>query len=444
MTNSMSNAPSVLAPIASSERIRAVDIARGLALLGILLVNARFFFGTLAVALYPEEIPVGLTPTYTDFAAWSFVEFFCTYKCMSLFSLLFGFGIAMQVDRLVRAGQSRWSFGARRLGVLFFIGVLHGTLIWYGDILTLYAILGVIVLAAATLSAKALLRAIAVIVGVLVFLTIAGSVLGYIGSTHPEWFELQPIGETSVDTAASMDLRTDLRTDLRGFAAMKEAGGDIRSPVWRAAETAAFRDGPYLDALLFRCASFAMAFTAGIFSYGWHALAMMLFGIWAFRTQLFLLDASSRRRRLARITFSAGFPLMALSIAPLWMLGLDDPTALALHTLCLELGGLLLPIGYAVSIVEWSPRWPRWLAIPLERAGRMALSVYLLESLVCVTLASWWGFAWFGSMMDSSMLVVALCVWVALVAFATLWLKHFSIGPMERLWRLASYGSTSR
>ncbi len=428
----MMQASNPLVPIRSDERIRAIDIARGLALLGIILVNARFFFGPLAMALHPNVMPLEGTPTSSDFVAWSFVEFFFTYKSMSLFSLLFGFGIAVQVDRAVRAGRSRWAFGLRRMGLLFVIGVVHGTLIWYGDILTLYSMLGLIVLAMATLSAKVLLRVIAVIVGLLVLLTIAATGIGLVVALHPEWFEMPSTAEAATEVVAS--------TDLRGFAAMTEVNFDIGTTTWRTAETAAFRDGPFLDALLFRCVSYAMSLAAAIVGYGWHALAMMLFGVYAFRTGLFLPDASARRRRIAKWAFATGFPLMALAIAPLWMCGLDDPTALMLHTSCLELGGLFLPLAYAVSIVEWSDRLPRLIATALERAGRMALSVYLLESIVCVTLASWWGFAWFGRVLDGSMFMIALTVWAALVVFASLWLRWFTIGPMERLWRLASYG----
>ena len=114
-----------LAPIGTTERIRGVDIARGIALLGILLVNVRFFFAPLAFAIDPSiELP-GIKPTQSDLVAWSLVEIFCSFKFISLFSILFGFGLAMQAERARAAGQSAWGPGLRRLAVLLAIGLVQ-------------------------------------------------------------------------------------------------------------------------------------------------------------------------------------------------------------------------------------------------------------------------------------------------------------------------------
>ena len=85
-----------LSPVAPTERLRGVDIARGVALLGILFVNARFFFGPFGFVMEPSAAIDGSAREAADTAAWFFVETFCTYKFISLFSLLFGFGLAMQ------------------------------------------------------------------------------------------------------------------------------------------------------------------------------------------------------------------------------------------------------------------------------------------------------------------------------------------------------------
>ena len=113
-----------------------------------------------------------------------------------------------------------------------------------------------------------------------------------------------------------------------------------------------------------------------------------------------------------------------------------------MHAVFLELGALVLPLGYAMLIVEYGPRWPAAISIPIERAGRMALSLYLTESLICTTLASWWGFALFGSMLDLRLSLIAIAVWISLLLMATLWLQRFRIGPMEWVWRRLSYGRT--
>jgi uncharacterized protein len=106
-----------LTPVASSERLRGVDIARGIALLGILFVNVRFFFAPFGLAMDPIVALDGSERTAADSAAWAFVETFCSFKFISLFSLLFGFGLAMQAARAAAQGpracgasrSSRWS-----------------------------------------------------------------------------------------------------------------------------------------------------------------------------------------------------------------------------------------------------------------------------------------------------------------------------------------------
>ena len=467
------------APIRTAERIRGIDIARGLALLGILLVNVRFFFAPFASGLRPVQVDSMPVPDTFDIAAWAFVETFATFKCISLFSMLFGFGLALQSARVEAAGGSRWVFGLRRLGVLLAVGLVHGFLVWYGDILTLYAVLGVGVLVALALPPRWLLRVAGLVAALLLLLSIGAATVQYATASHPEWFQRPAVVATetpdttgaadpgeatdsisstdSTDSsastgaaegngaAASSDPAAEDGTAPRGVDAMLAAGFDFNSQTWMEAEIAAYRDGPFVHALAFRATSYAIALLAAPFGYGWHAFAMMLFGAWAYRTGLFAGDESSpgasrRRRRRAAACIVLGTPLAAGAVLPWLMLGLESPLALALHTVFLELGGLVLPIGYACAIVEYGPRLPRVLAVALERAGRMAMSIYLCESLVCVTLASWWGFGWFGSMQDGRLTLVAVAVWASLVMGAALWLGRYRIGPAEWLWRRLSYG----
>lgn len=448
---------STLSSVAPSQRIRGVDIARGLALLGILLVNVRFFFWPLAVAIDPTLEIDGVATTDADRIAWSVVETLCTFKCISLFSLLFGFGIATQVDRVLRAGGNCWAFGARRCGVLLAIGLVHGLFVWYGDILTLYALLGFAVFAMARVSLKALRFVIVTLISVLVVLTVLGASLQWAARVYPEVFAFQPTDvvlvqsfDEAADTSEDSEIASDApianiattTTPLRGFDAIYEAGGDISSEVWREAETAAFREGPFIDALLFRWSEFVMSLIAGLFGYGWHALIMMLIGVYVFRTGLFSAETRARRMGVGIGCTIVGLGLSILAVAPLWIMGLESPFALAMHAVFLELGALVLPLGYAMLIVEYGPRWPAAISIPIERAGRMALSLYLTESLICTTLASWWGFALFGSMLDLRLSLIAIAVWISLLLMATLWLQRFRIGPMEWLWRRLSYGRT--
>jgi uncharacterized protein len=424
----MPDAPIRLQPIAGSDRLRGVDIARGIALLGILLVNVRFFFMPIAAGVGQVDGLPGVEPTVLDRLALSTVDAFCSAKFIGLFSLLFGFGLALQFDRVVAAGGSPAEFGARRLGTLLAFGLVHAFLVWYGDVLMVYAILGIPMLFLVRCRATTLgWTAVAITA---VSLVLNGSLLALTWAA--ERFGFMPPAVA------------DAPTDLRGFAAMMASQFDISSPTWIAAEIAAFRDGPFADAFLFRAVLVVILGVITAFSIGWHSLAMMLVGAWAFRSGLFAPEASDRRRKIARLCLAVGLPISLAGVALRWMIGFDDLAGYAVGYGLVQLAACVLPLGYAAAIVEWGPRLPGFLAVPLERTGRMAITVYLAESFVMTALASWWGFGWFGSLGDFALLAVAVAGWVVLIVAANLWLARFPIGPVEWLWRRLSYGSLAR
>lgn len=170
----------------------------------------------------------------------------------------------------------------------------------------------------------------------------------------------------------------------------------------------------------------------------------MIFGAYAFRSGLFLAGGSARRRRVGWWCVAIGLALSTVVIVPMLLPDALRPIAVALRTTLFGIGTIIAPVGYALLIVEYAPRWPAAIVRPLESTGRMALSVYLAESLICVTLASWWGFGWLASIADFKMSLIAIGLWITLVAFATLWLRAFHIGPAEWVWRRLSYGSPAR
>jgi uncharacterized membrane protein YeiB len=283
--------------------------------------------------------------------------------------------------------------------------------------------------------------------GITLFISVAAASMQWIVAAFPEPFdppeltaELEAMRAAEEAAAAAAEAAGESSAP-RGWQAMVEANFDIRSSAWISAEVAAMREGPFLDALLFRATNFAFSYIAAIFGYGWHVLTMMLFGVYAFRSGLFAddPDASRRRRRIALVAGAIGLPFAILAPGAFWILGLESPAAAFWHLVLLEVGALSLPLAYAAAIVEWGPRLPAFLATALERTGRMSLTVYLSESIICTVLASWWGFALFGTMSDVRLSAVALVVWTLLALAASLWLAHFRIGPMEWLWRRATY-----
>ena len=414
-----------LIPVPRAERSGGIDIARGLALLGIIVVNARFFFLPSASAAEIGPLPEGLQRSSLDWAVHDVVDVLANYKFISVFSLLFGFGLAQQAARCAAAGRSRWRMGLRRLGLLLAIGLLHGLLVWDGDILTLYAIIGTVVLACIGLDDRWLYRVTMGVVALVLLVTVA--------SAGMEWgFFGAAADDGSVAVVAEHP--------LRGVDAMTAADFDISSRTWIEAEAFASRQGPWLDATAFRAVSYALSLLIAPISYGWQVLLMMLVGVWAQRTRLFAPESSSRRRVLAVRLIAAGLPFAAAAVLPGCFLGRESPAAIALFTLALQMSALLLPVGYACLAVEFGPRLPTLLRAPIQAAGSIGLTVYLCESLVCTGIASWWGLARFGTMTDVEFTAIVIGVWAVLMVAALAWTRVFGSGPMERLWRWGTYG----
>jgi uncharacterized protein len=413
-----------LIPVPRAERSAGIDIARGIALLGIIVVNARSFFLPLAWESEIGPLHEGLQRSSLDWAVYDAVDVLANYKFISLFSLLFGFGLAQQAARCAAAGRSRWRMGLRRLGLLLAIGLLHGLLVWYGDVLTIYAIIGTVVLACIGLDDRWLHRVTMGVVALVLLATVAsaGMQLGFFGAAADDG---------SVAVVAEHP--------LRGVDAMTDSGFDIYSRTWIEAEVSAFRQGPWLDAAAFRAVSYALSLLFAPI-YCWQVLLMMLVGVWAQRTRLFAPESSSRRRVLAVRLIAAGLPFAAAAVLPGWFLGRESPAAIALFTLALQMSAFLLPVGYACLAVEFGPRLPTLLRAPIQAAGSIGLTVYLCESLVCTGIASWWGLARFGTMTDVEFTAIVIGVWAGLIVAALAWTRVFGSGPMERLWRWGTYG----
>ena len=413
-------------PVPRAERSAGIDIARGLALLGIIVVNARFFFLPFATAVEMGPLPEGLQRSALDWAVHDAVDVLATYKFISVFSLLFGFGLAQQAARCAASGHSRWRMGLRRLGLLLAIGLLHGLLVWYGDILTLYAIIGTVVLACIGLDDRWLHRVTMGVVALVLLVTVAS-----VGMHWPFFGAAADDGSVAVLAAHP----------LRGADAMTAAGFNIDSRTWFEAEEFAFRQGPWLDAAAFRAVSYAVSLLLAPISHCWQVLLMMLVGVWAQRTRLFAPESSSRRRVLAVRLIAAGLPISAAAVLlPGWFAVWESPTAIALLTLAWPISALLLPLGYACLAVEFGPRLPTLLRAPIQAAGSIGLTVYLCESLVCTGIASWWGLARFGTMTDVQFTAIVIGVWAGLMVAALAWTRVFGSGPMERLWRWCTYG----
>ncbi len=195
--------PPPAAPVADAQRIVTLDVLRGVAVLGILLVNIAFFAFPFTDALEWEWDQL----TGTDRVTRPMIQFVATGKFITIFSMLFGVGLALQSERARRAGRPFAALYSRRLLVLLAIGLGHGVLIWYGDILAFYAVIGFIALLCRRLAPRTLL----IVSAILLMIPILGMTGCALIDPQKDWggMGLGELLEESSTTGAEQESGTD-------------------------------------------------------------------------------------------------------------------------------------------------------------------------------------------------------------------------------------------
>ena len=371
------------------QRDTAPDVLRGFALLGILVVNIQF------MGLDSEEGARGewLSDGANGAAGFIMAAIFAG-KFYLLFSFLYGYSSAY-IIKDERANRGRW---IRRCFALMLFGALHFTFLWHGDIIFLYGLLGLLLLAFFFRSDRTLqiwTRVIYIVSAV--FISLIGILL--------------LIGE-------------------RYFP--QETTAEVIEP--RLNEV--LRDGAFLEAVGPRLELWVFGLVTGIFLQGGMAFAAFLLGVRLARSK-FLTSPIDRVKNSQMIKRGLIFGLPIQFGAAFVMVRNEqsvDPSE-ALYLCCLFLAFLAAPllsmayVGVIRKFVEERPGLVAW----MKPAGKMSLTVYILQSVVTSLLFSPWGLGLFQELQTWQVLLLAIGFWIALVFFATQWLKKFQQGPLESL-----------
>ena len=392
-------------PIAETTRIDAIDVLRGVALLGILLMNVQSF--AMPQAAYFNPTAYGDLEG-ANLYAWMAGRMLADQKFMTIFSMLFGAGIVLMAGRAEARGDAR-RVHYRRMGWLLVIGLLHAHLLWPGDILFLYAVCRMLVY---PLRRQPPGRLLALGAGLLA----VGSAYSVVsGVSFPHW----PEDERAAFTA------------------------DIWQPSAAAigAELAAWRGG-WLDQQPVRSAG-AFEFEMSILAaWGvWRAGGLMLIGMALFRYGVFGAQRSSRfYATLIAVAVAVGLPLQAYGLAldfaygwPVWSFFVGAQL-IYWPSIAVSLGyvGLVMLVCRRAAL--------RRLTRPLAAVGRTALTNYLLQTILCTTIFYGHGLGWFGSVDRAGQIGVVAAVWAVQLAASPLWLRRFRFGPAEWAWRWLTYG----
>lgn len=404
-----------MAPIAESgNRIVTLDLVRGLAVLGILAANIVAFGQPMTAYMYPDAFTV----PHSDAEDWMWVAQFVAVdgKMRGLFTLLFGAGLYLFMEKAWSRGGTRW-LQARRLFWLALFGLLHFFLIWRGDILFSYAVCGLIALLCLKWTARTqlIVGLVGTFLGVLVYLAL-------LGFSHF-------VVNGSLGQQEGME---DFRTTMIESRELQLEDGRLQTEIVSAQG--------YLDYVAY---NFDHVGDLGFFIFIWlfETLPLILIGIALYRMGMWTGGMREGRLKLWGWLGLAGGGAMALLVA-LWARNTGF-TFYATQSAFVSFGALprfVMTLGLAALLAAYGPRATGWLAERLSAAGRAAFTNYLGTSIVMLLVFHGWAGGLFGELGRTELYGVMLATWALMLLWSKPWLERYRYGPLEWLWRCLTYG----
>ena len=392
------------------ERIATLDILRGFALMGILIMNMPGF----STSMFAEADGSHLWPGKLDQLAEQLRDMLFSGKFNSMFSLLFGIGFTIQFTRMQQQDPAHASaLYLRRLLVLLAIGVLHATLLWTGDVLHVYAVLGLLMLfGLRRVSDRGI---VALIVACLAYPIVSGAIRLVV-------------------------MTPDIVKQRVAQAQVLEAGNNL-----------ALGHGSWLAAAAdnVKVMSYFYGDPWSLWgTFGWYVMMglTMLIGLLAGRRRWVqrIPELMPQIKQLMWWLLAIGLACGAAFTVIFELNRAPGPSPIKmLGSLCYSLSRLALMVFYVLTIVRLAqlPAWQR-VFTPLAAAGRMPLSNYLMQSLICTALFYGWGLGLWGSMGPALGLVLSLAIFFAIqVPWSLWWLRRHDRGPLEMLWARLTYGN---
>ena len=423
----MSEINSILKPITSSERIQSLDIMRGIVLFGILLMNIN---GMGLANAYSDPTVSGGAIGW-DLYTWIATNMFFEGTMRALFSLLFGVGMFVLLDRLEKngAGIEAANIYFRRLMWLMLFGVIHAyLLLWVGEILFSYSIMGLMIFAFRKLQPKALI----IIAGTLFIL---GGIWNYIDYKAELKFTNQLV-EVEQYKAEGKELTKELKEASDKW----DEKQSERTPEYIAEFNEDMRKN------YFHVVGYIAPINTHFHSYYmyrydfWDIFSMMLLGIALFKLNILSAQKSYKFYGLMSLV---GY-LIGLSVNYFETSGIIaanfSPLSLAKANISYDLGRVPVAFGH-IGLIMILCKAPilLWLKKALAAVGKMALSNYIMHSIFAMFIFTGAGFGLFGTFLRHELLYIVFAIWLFQLIVSPIWLKYYHYGPMEWLWRYLSY-----
>jgi uncharacterized protein len=411
-------------PVTQRDRIPTIDVVRGVALMGILLMNIASFSGPLE--MYTNPLIVGHHRTY-NLVAWSIRWVLFEGKMRAAFSMLFGAGVILLTERAERRGSKNIAdiFLRRNMWLVLF-GVVHFYFIWIGDILYWYGLTALLFLYPCR---QVRFRN----------LLIAGALVLAIGSGSDVYFAIDGIRERNQGQEAQALAKAGKKLTTEQQDAMKKWNETLEKRKKDHDDDLKAMRGSYLDQLKWHAQWGPKIQAYYFYTFGFtDTLGMMLIGMGLYRVG-FLTGALSYK--LYGWIIAAGF-LFSIPINGFEALGLirDNFQPESGWWVLYQAGRLsgAAAIVALVVVVAKAGLVP-WLTRHVAAVGQTALSNYLLTSISCTLLFSRYGFGLYGNLEYYQIYAIVACVWALNLILSPFWLRYYRFGPMEWVWRSLTY-----
>jgi len=421
------------APVSQSERIILIDSLRGLALLGILMMNIPFF-------AIPD--PASFNPFVRNEMGtingktWYFIEWFLEGSQRAIFSMLFGAGILLFISRLQKRteGMAPAEFFLRRQLWLLVFGLINAfVLLWPGDILFEYAICGIIVFLFHKSSVKTLLIA----AGVSLLLMTArenrdlyhaksviatGEVVARLDTTKVKLTDQQKDDLAAMTTFKNRHTKESRLKEMEKN--QRQISGNYSSVYQNLSDLSA-----------------SLEFQYGYYGL-WDVLLFMFIGMAFFKSGILTGKAPTKVYWWLFIGgLGSGLIVSYFRLSPLLHYNYNrfDITK-NIPMEFYEISRTLRSLGiFGLIMLMYKSGWFKWLFALARPVGQMAFTNYLMQSFMCGLFFSGIGFGWFGQLQLYQIYYVVAVVWIIEVAWSHIWLYYFRFGPLEWLWRSLTY-----
>jgi len=392
-------------PVGQTDRIVSLDVLRGFAVLGILVMNIQMF--SMPDAAYFNPYAYGNLQGL-DYWVWLLSHILVDTKFMSIFSMLFGAGLVLMAERMEASGRRPGPVHYRRMVILILVGLAHAWLLWTGDILFSYAMCGLLVYLFRRKGPKTLIALGIVSVGV-------ASALAMLTQISLPYWPPEQLAEMSEMWAPSAATLSEALETFRGG--------------WSTQNAIRFENAAVMQTVVF------------LTSVSWRAGGMMLIGMGLYKMGVFHATLAKRTYWwMIGVGVVVGIPMVLLGVRYMNATDWAFETGFFGGRQFNYWASILVALGWVGVVMLACLRLQGGrLYSAFAATGQMALTNYLLQTIICTTLFYGHGFGLYGNVERTGQILIVFAVWAAQLAWSPWWLARFRFGPFEWLWRTLTY-----